>query len=319
MSLELALWMLPGLVIGLTVHEFAHAWSASLLGDDFARRQGRVSLNPLRHLSPLGTLAIFVLPFGWGKPVLVNIYNFKHPRWDYLLSSLAGPAANVIVVGLCMAAMQWTQYSFRFGAEAALTMGRAHELVGFIAIINVVLATLNLIPIPPLDGSKIWACIIPGMKPVQRPRTMWLFLILLFGLMYTKSLDTTIEFSVDQVKSLFPKSEAAAFVKRYQEGAMALRAFQWAQAEEAFSEALAINPQSQECFAARAIARGGQHNWQGALEDMNQAIAMEDDAGYHATRAVVLRALGRTAEAKADEAQAESLRKAASQPEGSSQ
>ena len=125
MRLEWALWMLPGLVIGLSVHEFAHAWSASLLGDDFARRQGRVSLNPLRHLSPLGTLVIFLgLPFGWGKPVLVNIYNFKHPRWDYLLSSLAGPAANVIMVGLCMAVMQWTRYSFRFGAEAALTMDR---------------------------------------------------------------------------------------------------------------------------------------------------------------------------------------------------
>jgi len=310
MSLELALWMLPGLVIGLTVHEFAHAWSASLLGDDFARRQGRVSLNPLRHLSPLGTLAIFVLPFGWGKPVLVNIYNFKHPRWDYLLSSLAGPAANVIVMGLCTAAMQWTRYSFRFGAEGALTMGRAHELVRFIAIINVVLATLNLIPIPPLDGSKIWACIVPGMKPVQRPRTMWLFLILLFGLMYTKSLDTTIEFSVGHAMSLFPKSEAQAFADRFREGVADLTAGQWAAAEARFSEALAINPQSHECLAARAVARGGQHNWQGALEDMNEAIALDGDPGYYANRALVLRTLGRTAEAKADEAKAGSLREA---------
>ena len=74
-------WILfPALIVALTLHECAHAWSASLLGDDFARRQGRVSLWPGRHLSMMGTLAFFVLRFGWGKPVPVNLYNFKHPK-----------------------------------------------------------------------------------------------------------------------------------------------------------------------------------------------------------------------------------------------
>ena len=103
MNLETAIFLLPGLVIGLSFHEFAHAWSASLLGDDFASRQGRVSLNPLRHLSILGTLAIFFLPMGWGKPVEVNLYNFKQPRRDYLITSLAGPLANIIIVACCIA------------------------------------------------------------------------------------------------------------------------------------------------------------------------------------------------------------------------
>ena len=79
-----------------------HAWSASLLGDDFSRRQGRVSLNPFRHLTPLGTLAILFLPFGWGRPVPVNLYNFAHPRRDYLLTSLAGPAANFLLAAICL-------------------------------------------------------------------------------------------------------------------------------------------------------------------------------------------------------------------------
>ena len=180
--------------------------------------------------------------------------------------------------------------------------------MGFIAIINVVLATLNLIPIPPLDGSKIWACIIPGMKPVQRPRTMWAFLILLVVLIYTDSLKPAIDSTVKGAGRLFPKSEAQAFAIRYREGATALKAGQWAGAEALFSEALAINPQSHECFAARAVARGGQHNWRGALEDLDQAIALDGDPGYYANRAPVLRTLGRTAEAKADEAKARSLR-----------
>ena len=319
MSLEMALWMLPGLVIGLTVHECAHAWSANLLGDGFARRQGRVSLNPLRHLSPLGTAAIFVLPFGWGKPVLVNIYNFNHPRRDYFLSSLAGPAANVIVVGLCLVVMQWTRYSFRFGAEGAWTMERAHLLLAFIAMINVVLATLNLIPIPPLDGSKIWSCIFPGVKPMQRPRTMWVFHIVLVALMYTDSLSPAIEFTVERAKCLFPQSEAETFAKRWMDGSVALKASQWAEAETAFTAALAVHPESPECLYNRAISREGQGNWPGALDDLNRAIDLRPEADFYARRATILRKLGRTAEAAADAATARQLHRAAPQPDADGQ
>jgi hypothetical protein len=100
-----SLILLPFLAVSLTVHEFAHAWSASLLGDQLARRQGRVSLNPFRHMTLLGTLAILLLPIGWGKPVMVNLYNFRRPKVDYLLTSLAGPASNLLLAGLALAAM----------------------------------------------------------------------------------------------------------------------------------------------------------------------------------------------------------------------
>ena len=89
---------LPGLIMGLTVHEAAHAITAKWLGDRTVEQMGRVSLNPLRHLSPLGTLALFILGLGWGKPVVVNVSNFKRPKLYYLLSSLAGRVQSLFSV-----------------------------------------------------------------------------------------------------------------------------------------------------------------------------------------------------------------------------
>ncbi|MHC4126280.1 MAG: site-2 protease family protein, partial [Planctomycetota bacterium] len=91
MSWQTALFLFPGLIIGLTIHEFAHAITAKWLGDRYPEKMGRVSLNPLRHLSLWGTLALFILGFGWGKPVPINLYNFKRPKLYYLLTSIAGP------------------------------------------------------------------------------------------------------------------------------------------------------------------------------------------------------------------------------------
>lgn len=153
MDFESALFLLPGLVIGLTVHEAAHAISAKWLGDRTAEKMGRISLNPLRHLSLYGTLAIFLLGFGWGKPVIVNLYNFKKPKFYYLLSSLAGPASNLLICGVCLAVLYMQPPLMFFKALVP------------IFLINGMLAAINLVPVPPLDGSKIWPCLIPGMKP----------------------------------------------------------------------------------------------------------------------------------------------------------
>ncbi len=315
MKLTIALMMLPGLVIGLTVHEFAHAWSASLLGDGFARRQGRVSLNPFRHLSPLGTLAIFFLPFGWGKPVPVNLYNFKHPRRDYLLTSLAGPLANLVVVGLGLALMRLTRHSFRLDGWAAEAAVWAHFLLALTVIINVMLAALNLIPIPPLDGSKIWPCIVPNMKLVQHRQTTGISLVILLVLISTDAIRPVTEFALQSVMRLMPVSEKEAFHRSYSAAASAFDAKQWPQAEAHFTQALQVNPESDDCFYGRAVARFAQRNWQGALDDMNEAIRLRPMWGYYALRAQLFRALGRTAEAKADDATARSLHDAASRPE----
>jgi len=169
MSWQIALFLLPGLIVGITVHEAAHALTASLLGDNNSKRMGRISLNPFRHLSPLGTVALFVLGFGWGKPVEVNLYNFRKPKLYYLLSSLAGPASNLVLAGI------------------ALGVLKLHPPILLVFVctsvfyINVILAMVNLLPIPPLDGSKIWPCIIPGIKPAVSGRwtTLWIVVLLL--------------------------------------------------------------------------------------------------------------------------------------------
>ena len=173
MDWQRALFLLPGLIVGLTVHEAAHAITAKWLGDDTAERMGRVSLNPLRHLSPLGTLALFALGFGWGKPVVINIYNFEKPKLYYLLSSLAGPASNVLLCAVSLAILylhpHWT-------IEFVCTS---------IFFINAILAVINLLPIPPLDGSKIWPCIIPGMKPTVSGKWAKIWLVVLLVILFS--------------------------------------------------------------------------------------------------------------------------------------
>jgi len=167
MNFETALLLLPGLVIGLTVHEAAHAISAKWLGDRTSEKMGRISLNPMRHLSIYGTLALFFLGFGWGKPVIVNLYNFKKPKFYYLLSSLAGPVSNLIICGICLAVLYM---------RPPQKVGVFLEWVYFI---NGILAAINLVPVPPLDGSKIWPCLIPGMKPTISGKWSMIWIVVL--------------------------------------------------------------------------------------------------------------------------------------------
>jgi Zn-dependent protease len=149
--------MMAALVICVTIHEFAHAYSAYRAGDDTPKHQGRLSLNPLDHLDPMGTIMMFAssiahFGIGWGKPVQVNPANFRHPRWDNLWTSLWGPLSNLIT-----AAVVGTIYRF-----SHQQMGPSLEyFVGMICVISVGLALFNLIPIAPLDGSHIVSSLLP--------------------------------------------------------------------------------------------------------------------------------------------------------------
>lgn len=167
MNFQNALFLLPGLIIGLTVHEASHAISAKWLGDRTAEKMGRISLNPMRHLSIYGTLALFFLHFGWGKPVIVNLYNFKKPKFYYLLSSLAGPASNLLICGVCLGVLYMHPPRIVFNALVP------------IFLINGMLAAINLVPVPPLDGSKIWPCLIPGMKPTISGKWSMIWVVVL--------------------------------------------------------------------------------------------------------------------------------------------
>lgn len=139
-----------GLVISVTIHEFAHAFVADKLGDPTPRYQGRVTLDPRAHLDPLGTLAILLIGFGWGKAVQFDPYNLKDPKRDTALIALAGPASNIILA---------TVLSLMIGVLNL--QGIAIAVLLPIIFINVMLAIFNLVPVYPLDGSKIAQAILP--------------------------------------------------------------------------------------------------------------------------------------------------------------
>lgn len=141
----------------LPVHEFAHAWAAVKLGDETPKNQGRLTLNPLAHLSLLGSLMILVAGFGYAKPVPVNTRNLKNPKKDFALISLAGPASNLIMAAIFFLL---TNITFRFLSPSLLSQV-IYYFFYFAATINVNLAVFNLLPIPPLDGSRLWGLVLP--------------------------------------------------------------------------------------------------------------------------------------------------------------
>lgn len=149
------------LVLAITVHEFAHAWMADRLGDPTPRHQDRVTLNPLAHLDPIGTLAILLIGFGWGKPVMFDPYNLKNPTRDAALIALAGPASNLLLA-LILAILTPILGSILPIPAVAI------NAFGQLAIyFNVMLAIFNLVPIHPLDGGKIAVALLPKQLALE--------------------------------------------------------------------------------------------------------------------------------------------------------
>ena len=154
---EFLLWF-PAVVIALTVHEFAHAFVADRLGDPTARALGRVTLNPLSHLDPMGTILLVVMHFGWGRPVPVDTRYLNNPRRDLLVISAAGPAVNVVtaaVVGLGLRSIGETLLTSETGVFVYLGLQA-------LVLLSLLLAFFNLLPVPPLDGSKVLMGLLPA-------------------------------------------------------------------------------------------------------------------------------------------------------------
>jgi Zn-dependent protease len=152
------LLILPGIIIGITVHEWAHAWMAYRLGDSTPKTEGRVSLNPVRHIDPVGLIALVLIGFGWGKPVRVNPYAFRRPRRDNLLTDVAGITLNFIVafvvMGLMRAFVGYVAGDAGYGMDAG-TLQTIFSILQYIVWMNLVLMIFNLLPVPPLDGFGI--------------------------------------------------------------------------------------------------------------------------------------------------------------------
>nr|WP_239583565.1 site-2 protease family protein [Metabacillus iocasae] len=146
------------MLIAFTVHEFAHAYVAYKFGDPTAKNQGRLTLSPLSHLDPFGTLLIIIAGFGWARPVPVNRFYFKNPRLAGILVSIAGPISNLILAFLGM--VIW-YLCIRFGVDTG-TSEWLYEFFNLFIVINVVLFLFNLLPFPPLDGYRILEDLMPN-------------------------------------------------------------------------------------------------------------------------------------------------------------
>ena len=151
------MFRIPAIVISLTAHEFSHAFSAYQLGDNTARNMGRMTLNPVRHLDPIGFLCLCIMDFGWAKPVPVNPYRFRFVdgKTGMLLTALAGPMSNILLCFICVGFLTFLP------ARLLFSFSWLYVFLTYMVWINASLAFFNLIPVPPLDGSKILFGILP--------------------------------------------------------------------------------------------------------------------------------------------------------------
>jgi Zn-dependent protease len=156
------------MLLSLTVHEWAHAWSAHRLGDDTAKMQGRLTLNPIAHIDPIGTLILplLLIPFGWAKPVPVNPTRFRrgvNMSRGMMITAAAGPISNLVLAVLSAVGLGLVR---RFGGASAADGIGLSGLLFMMIVINVSLAIFNLLPIPPLDGSRVVEGLLPhGWRP----------------------------------------------------------------------------------------------------------------------------------------------------------
>lgn len=203
--LSIVLGLVPSLLC-ITLHELSHGYVASLLGDDTARKMGRLSLNPLRHLDPMGLLMMLVFHVGWAKPVPVNMYKFKNPKRGMALTALAGPGCNLLISMVFL-----LLYGLAFAPLIGSPVGEyVLQMLQLTANISLGLAVFNLIPLPPLDGSKVLFSFLGdrsyyGLMRYERYGSIVLFILVATGL-----LGRPLSFIIDSLYgALFPIAEWA--------------------------------------------------------------------------------------------------------------
>jgi Zn-dependent protease len=186
--LTFALVAIP-LLFSIIIHEVAHGWVAYRMGDQTAKRAGRLTFNPLSHLDPIGTLALFVAGFGWAKPVPVNFLNLRDQRKGVILVSSAGILANILLAFVAQLLIRLFSAS-----SSGIAVILVYKVCFIVSYINITLAALNLIPIPPLDGSKILMGILWEKTPYFLTRLEPYGFFIIIGFLFLGLLDPLIGF-----------------------------------------------------------------------------------------------------------------------------
>ena len=188
------------LLLSLTIHEAAHAWTADKLGDPTARMLGRVSLNPARHVDPIGTIVFPLIALltrlpliGWARPVPVNTRNFRNPRRDYVFVAAAGPLSNLLLAAVGAVVWQFIAGGLSERELAEALVGPVPLFVLLLIEVNVLLAIFNMIPVPPLDGGNVLGGLLPYRLSVEFDRLRPYGILILYALMLTGVLARIIE------------------------------------------------------------------------------------------------------------------------------
>ena len=165
------------IILAFSLHEYFHAWTAYILGDPTAKEQGRLTINPLAHMDPFGTLLLFIAGFGWGKPVPFNPYNLRNQKWGPALVGLAGPGSNLLaalIVGFCLRFFEFSNLGFS-------------TFLSYFVWINIILGVFNLIPVFPLDGSHLLFSFLSSSNLKMQLSNPLLIIIAIFFMFYIGS------------------------------------------------------------------------------------------------------------------------------------
>ena len=185
----------PGLLLCLSLHEAAHGYTAYRLGDPTAKNAGRLTLDPLKHLDPVGTICLLFFHVGWAKPVPVNTWYFKNPRRDTALVSLAGPVSNFLLAAVLLFVRQFLIFS---SVMPVYVLGL---MVHYAAIMSIGLGVFNLIPVPPLDGSKILFSFLPWQQAAKYAKYEQYIQFGLLVLLFVGVLDVPLDFCISHIYS----------------------------------------------------------------------------------------------------------------------
>lgn len=208
---KIAIWAIP-LIFAITVHEVAHGWVASWFGDQTARLSGRLTLNPIPHIDPIGTILVPLLMlvstnfiFGWAKPVPVDARNMRNPRRDMAITALAGPVTNLIMALMWAGIARFGIYLESFGYA---WVGVPLSYMGGAGImINIVLGVLNLVPLPPLDGGRVLTSILPPRMAYKfsmiEPYAFFILILLLVTGLLGALIGPVVFLFLNLIRSLF--------------------------------------------------------------------------------------------------------------------